>query len=310
MQVFSNLNDVQLSSGTAVTIGKFDGVHIGHIEILRQLCEVATARNLIPTVVTFDRQPAAVVNPESVPHDLTGLNHRLELLAQAGVAATVVLPFSPELAALSPEEFVQTVLVKALNAHAILVGKDFRFGAHAVGDVELLAQLGQKHGFDVHIIDDVAPVNGVRASSSGIRSLLAEGNVAEAATLLGRYPCVTGEVVHGAKRGRELGFPTANLSQDSEGIIPADGVYAGWLTDGGVRYPAAISVGTNPTFEGVNLRTVEAFVLDETLDLYGHTVTVEFVGHIRGMVAFAGIEPLIEQMHEDVVITRRILEEA
>lgn len=307
MQVFSNLNDVQLSSGTAVTIGKFDGVHVGHSEILRQLREVATTRHLIPTVVTFDRQPAAVVHPESVPHDLTGLTHRLELLAQAGVEATVVLPFSPELAALSPEDFVQTVLVKALHAQAILVGKDFRFGAQAAGDAELLAKLGEKNGFDVHIIEDVAPINGVRASSSRIRALLAEGNVSEVATLLGRYPCVTGEVVHGAKRGRELGFPTANLSQDSEGIIPADGVYAGWLIDGEIRYPAAISVGTNPTFEGVNLRAVEAFVLDETLDLYGHIVTVEFVGHIRGMVAFAGIEPLIEQMHDDVATTRRIL---
>jgi riboflavin kinase/FMN adenylyltransferase len=144
-------------------------------------------------------------------------------------------------------------------------------------------------------------------SSSLIRELMAEGNVAGAAQLLGRLPRVTGEVVHGKKRGRELGFPTANLSQEASGLVPSDGVYAGWFLDGDQRYAAAISVGTNPTFEGANKRTVEAFLLDQTLDLYGHHVSIEFAAHIRGMVAYTGVEPLIEQMHDDVRVTREIL---
>ncbi|MEG0363968.1 MAG: riboflavin kinase, partial [Aurantimicrobium sp.] len=155
--------------------------------------------------------------------------------------------------------------------------------------------------------DDVAPVDGVRVSSSLIRELMASGDVATAAKLLGRLPRVNGEVVHGHKRGRELGFPTANLSQEATGLVPSDGIYAGWFVDGGHRYPAAISVGTNPTFESANKRTVEAFLLDQNLDLYGHNVTIEFAAHIRGMVAYQGIEPLIQQMHDDVRVTREIL---
>lgn len=301
------LEDAQFIGGTAVTIGKFDGVHVGHLEILRQLKQIAAERGLTSLVVTFDRQPAAVVHPGTVARDMTGIEHRLQLLGEAGIDATLVLPFSQDLATMPAEEFVEKILVDKLTTRALLVGKDFRFGAQAQGDVSLLQKLAPQFGFDVTIIEDVAPVDGVRVSSSAIRSLLAEGNVAAAAKLLGRSPSVCGEVVHGEKRGRQLGFPTANLAQDSLGIIPADGVYAGWLIDNDTKFPAAISVGTNPTFEGERNRTVEAFVLDETLDLYGHVVTVEFVGHIRPMVAFAGIEPLIAQMHDDVAKTREIL---
>ena len=188
------------------------------------------------------------------------------------------------------------VLQHALNAKLVFVGQDFRFGAHAAGDVAALRELGTLLGFEVVLIDDVCHDDGQRASSSWIRELLERGDVAQAAELLGRLPSVQGEVVHGAARGRELGFPTANLSQDSTGLAPADGVYAGWLTARGVRYPAAISVGTNPTFAGQLHRTVEAYVIDEDLDLYGEHVIVEFAAHLRPMLTFDGIESLIAQM--------------
>ncbi|MBK5239577.1 MAG: bifunctional riboflavin kinase/FAD synthetase, partial [Actinomycetales bacterium] len=231
----------------------------------------------------------------------------IELIEQAGIQSNLVLSFTYELAALSPREFVTKVLVKALHAQVVLVGLDFRFGAHAEGDVDQLRALGIELGFDVALIADVTSVIGQRVSSSSIRRVMGEGDVEGACALLGRMPAVRGAVVHGAKRGRELGFPTANLSQESTGLIPADGVYAGWLTDNGVRYPAAISVGSNPTFEGIHLRTVEAYLLDVSLDLYGHKVVVEFAARLRGMVAFDGIEALIDQMNADVLDVRKVL---
>lgn len=292
---------------SAVTIGKFDGVHLGHVEILRQLAEISTTRGLKSTVITFDRHPASLLSPEQLPADILSTQDRLALIEQQNIDASLVLAFDTELAGLSPRDFVTTILLGKLNTQVVLVGHDFRFGENAAGDVATLKQLGAELGFDVVLIDDVSPVDGVRVSSSQIRELMASGDVAAAAQLLGRLPRVNGEVVHGEKRGRELGFPTANLSQEATGLVPGDGVYAGWFLDGENRYPAAISVGTNPTFEGVNKRTVEAFLLDQNLDLYGHQVTIEFAAHIRGMVAYKGIEPLIEQMHDDVRLTREIL---
>ena len=308
MTTFWSLQEIPEGSGpSAVTIGKFDGVHIGHVAIIRQLDQIAQARGLTATVVTFDKHPAALFQPEAKPVEITDMARRIELIEHAGVSTNLVLPFTHELAALSPRDFVTTVLVDALHAQVVLVGHDFRFGSHAEGDVDRLRELGSEFGFDVVLIDDISSVNGLRVSSSRIRVLMGEGNVEGASTLLGRMPAVSGEVVHGAKRGRELGFPTANLSQESSGLIPADGVYAGWFTDNGVCYPAAISVGSNPTFEGIHLRTVEAYLLDVSLDLYGHDVVVEFAARLRGMVAFAGIEALIEQMNTDVLDVRKVL---
>jgi riboflavin kinase/FMN adenylyltransferase len=308
MKTWHALSDVPSTSGpSVVAIGKFDGVHIGHLAIVRQLTELADARSASSVVVTFDRHPAALFAPDSAPEDITGLEHRIELLAGAGVDATLVLPFTRELAALSPRDFAQQVLVDGLRACAVLVGHDFRFGAQAAGDVAALRELGAEFGFDVVIIDDVQDVRGNRASSSAIRALMLVGNVSAASELLGRLPSVQGVVVHGAARGRELGFPTANLSQESTGLVPDDGVYAGWLTADGVRYPAAISVGTNPTFEGQLHRTVEAYVIDEDLDLYDKHAVVEFAARLRGMESFAGIEPLIAQMHQDVDQARELL---
>jgi riboflavin kinase/FMN adenylyltransferase len=292
---------------SAVSIGKFDGVHAGHRAVIAELQALAARDGLASVVVTFDRHPLALLAPNECPQALISTEQKLSLLAETGVDCTLVLEFNQALAALPPQEFIERVLVRGLHAKNVLVGRDFRFGARGAGDVHLLQELGETFGFDVRLIDDVKPDNARRVSSTWIRELLSRGDVRAASALLGHVPTVRGEVVHGAARGRELGFPTANLSPDSEGLIPADGVYAGWLTDAGINYPAAISVGNNPTFNGVAQKQVEAYVLDREIDLYDHVVEVSFVDRIRGMVAFNGIEPLILQMRDDVEKIRGIL---
>jgi riboflavin kinase/FMN adenylyltransferase len=308
MQVFRSIDDIPEDFGpSAVTVGKFDGVHLGHRAVIGRLLAVAHRERLKSVVVTFDRNPLAVVAPERCPEDLVSVEQKLELLEETGIDAVLVLTFDLDLSRVPAEEFVERYLVSKLRAKTLLVGSDFRYGAKGAGDVALLRELGARDGFTVQLIDDVRPDGHDRVSSTWIRSLLAEGDVAYAGVLLGHPPTVRGVVVHGAQRGRQLGFPTANLSPRCEGLIPADGVYAGWLIDGGVRHPAAISVGNNPTFEGVPQRQVEAYVIGEDLDLYDHVVDVEFAERIRGMVAFDGIDPLIEQMTSDVDTASRML---
>ncbi|MBF4461938.1 MULTISPECIES: bifunctional riboflavin kinase/FAD synthetase [unclassified Rathayibacter] len=307
MRIETQARDLAGVGPSAVTIGKFDGVHAGHRAVIGRLHERARERGLAAVVVTFDRNPLSVIAPAACPPALVGNEQKLELLAGTGVDATLLLTFDEQFRALSPEEFVREILVDALEARVVLVGSDFRFGARGAGDLTLLRSLGGRHGFEVELIDDVRPEHGRRVSSTWIRELLAEGDVEHATRLLGHEPVVRGVVVHGAKRGRELGFPTANLSPESQGLIPADGVYAGRLTSEGVTYPAAISVGSNPTFVGVPPKQVEAFVLDQTLDLYDRVVDVAFVGRIRGQVAYEGIEPLIRQMNDDVLRVREVL---
>ncbi|MCU1482740.1 MAG: bifunctional riboflavin kinase/FAD synthetase [Subtercola sp.] len=306
--MFTSVSELPADFGpSAVTVGKFDGVHEGHRAVIGELLSVARADALVATVVTFDRHPARLLNPSRAPIALVGNEQKLDLLAQTGVDATLMLTFDQALADLTPLEFVQLILVEGLHAKVVLIGGDFRFGRAGAGNVDTLRELGSRFGFETRLIADVKPGSDRRVSSTWIRELLAEGEVVRATELLGHPPAVQGEVVHGAKRGRELGFPTANLSPRSEGLIPADGVYAGWLTDGDKRYPAAISVGSNPTFDGVPPKQVEAYVLDETIDLYGHIVLISFADRIRGMVKFTGIEPLIEQMNDDVQQVRERL---
>lgn len=304
MDVFAGVDGIPPGFGpAAVTIGKFDGLHIGHRAVIADLLSEA-GDDLVPTVVTFDRNPLALLDPAASPPPLVGPEQKLELLAAAGVRATVVLAFETALAALEPEDFVTTVLAGRLATAVLLVGDDFRFGRGGRGDIGLLRRMGERHGFRVHVEERVAS-DDRRVSSTWIRRLLDEGDVEEAGRLLGRPPAVRGVVVHGAHRGRELGYPTANLAGESDGLIPADGVYAGRLVDRTpdglhVSYPAAISVGSNPTFVGVPPKQVEAYVLDRTLDLYDHTVDVVFTHRIRGQVAYTGVQPLIAQMAEDV----------
>jgi riboflavin kinase / FMN adenylyltransferase len=308
MRVLHGVADVPADwPASAITIGKFDGVHAGHRAVITELNTIAEREGLASVVVTFDRHPLALLSPEDCPTSLVSIEQKIDLLAGTGVDATLVLPFDRALSSLPPGDFVDTFIVNALHARFVLVGRDFRFGFRGAGDVDLLRELGTGYGFDVLIIDDVTPEDTRRVSSTWIRELLSAGDVRAAARLLGHLPTVRGVVVHGAARGRDLGFPTANLSPKSQGLIPEDGVYAGWLTDAGVQYPAAISVGNNPTFEGVPQKQVEAFVLDQDFDLYGHTVDVAFVERIRGMVAYTGIEPLIRQIADDVERVRKIL---
>jgi len=311
MIVFHEPSDVPDGFGpSVVAIGKFDGVHRGHRAVLARAKADAAALGAKTVAVTFDRNPLQVLRPDVCPPDVIGVHQKLRLLADTGIDATLLLHFDRRLASLPAEEFVDHVLVDALGVRTVLVGHDFRFGRGGRGTPELLRELGTRYGFDVDLIADVrSDADAQRVSSTRIRQALSEGEVDVAGELLGRAPSVRGEVVHGLKRGRELGFPTANLAHDLEGFVPADGIYAGWLVDeGGIRRPAAISVGTNPTFDDVPVRQVEAYVLDETdLDLYGRIVDVEFVTRIRGMIAFEGVDALTAQMADDVALVRRAL---
>lgn len=317
MIVFRDIEEVPADFGpSVVAIGKFDGVHSGHRAVVDRARIEAAGAGARVVAVTFDRNPLSFLRPELCPDPLTSLDQKLDLLAAEGVDATLVLRFDAELAALPARTFVERFLVSGLGAVTVMVGEDFRFGRGGEGDPQLLTTLGAEGGFAVDVVSDVQG-GGRRVSSTWVRDALERGDVEGAARLLGRPHAMRGIVVHGLKRGRELGFPTANLAPDAEGFVPADGVYAGWLVDEGAdrdparavtHYPAAISVGTNPTFDDVPVRQVEAYVLDETqLDLYGHRVEVQFTHRIRGMVAFEGIEPLRAQIADDVDHVRAAL---
>ncbi|PRY69652.1 riboflavin kinase/FMN adenylyltransferase [Glaciihabitans tibetensis] len=308
MKVFESLDAVPSDFGpSAVTIGKFDGVHAGHRRVIAELRELAAAASLRSTVVTFDRNPLALLRPDRCPPPLVSNAQKLELLDSLGLDATLVLTFDQALSELDPGQFVRSILVNALHARLVLVGSDFRFGAGGAGDVALLRSLGAQLGFEVRLVEDVRAAEGRRASSTWVRELLAAGRVSEAGELLGYAPCVRSVVVHGEKRGRELGYPTANLAPDLEGLVPADGVYAAWATVGEDRFAAAVSVGNNPTFDGVPEKRVEAHLLDQDLDLYGRTIEVAFVEYVRGMVKYTTVEDLIVQMGKDSDRVRAIL---
>jgi riboflavin kinase/FMN adenylyltransferase len=306
------LNDIPTDLGpTVVTLGNFDGVHRGHREVLSRVAQEARDRGATPVAVTFEPHPIAVLYPDRAPAKVQSLEQRLDLLERAGVSV-LVLEFTKEFAQQTPEEFVRRTFVDALRAAVVVVGEDTRFGVRNSGDVDTLRQLGAEHGFEVIALEDIGESG--RWSSTQLRRELLEGKVAHAAEILGRPHRVSGTVVHGDHRGRELGYPTANLGQEHEGLVPADGVYAGWLVrleldeDAPDRaLPAAISVGTNPTFDG-HERRVEAYVLDRTdLDLYGEQVAVEFVRLLRPTLKFESIDALIAQMEQDVAQCREIL---
>lgn len=290
---------------SAVTIGKFDGVHRGHRAVFDHLIAEAEGRRTV--AITFDRHPAAVLHPESAPAPLLSVAQKTEALIDAGVDLIVVLPFTPEFAALTPEQFVDQVLVRGLHAEIVLVGSDFRYGARGAGTVESLREAGERGGFEVALVDDVCVLDGTRVSSTGIRTLLESGRLDEATEALGRPHRIRSLVVPGHQRGRELGYPTANLARDAEGCIPADGVYACWLHVDGVRYGAAVSIGNNPTFGDVPEKTVEAHAIDVHLDLYGKTVELEFVAYIRPMHKFESADALAEQMGRDELRIRDVL---
>ncbi len=293
---------------TIVTVGNFDGVHRGHRSVIVRAREEAVRAGLPVVAVTFDPHPMAVLRPEHAPSIITPVERRADLLVDAGVDHVLALPFDLDMAGWSPQHFVDRVLVEALHAREVVVGANFRFGHRAAGDVAMLTRAGEQAGFTAVGVElDGGPQVW---SSTYVRTCLAAGDVAGAAEALGHLFAVRGVVVEGDRRGRELGFPTANVPVDPQAAVPADGVYAGWLKrlDHGTSYPAAISVGTNPTFDGHRERRVEAFALDHTdLELYGVEVEVVFAERLRGMVRFDGVDALIETMHGDVARTREIL---
>jgi riboflavin kinase/FMN adenylyltransferase len=297
--------------GCVACIGVFDGVHRGHQSLVGIARHRADLLGVPLVAITFDPHPAAVVGPRTAPPSLATLAHRSELLMAAGADAVDVLHFDEAMSAMDPQEFVHRVLVDRLHVRELVVGQDFRFGHRAAGSYDTLVTEGDRHGFRAI----AAPLVGdgtERWSSTAIRTLVAQGDVAAAATALGRSYRLDGVVVHGDHRGRELGYPTANLAWAGEPTIPADGVYAGRLRVLGqeVALPAAISVGTNPQFGGQE-RRVEAYVLDrDDLDLYGAEVGVDFVQRIRGQATFDSVDALVERMAVDVEETRRHLEGA
>lgn len=317
MTLYTALSDVPAGYGpSVVTIGNFDGVHRGHARVISRVVSLAEEHGLRSIAVSFDPHPIQVHRPEVAHHDIMGQGARRHYMCLLGLEDYLLLHYSLEFAQQTPEEFVKTTFVDGLNARYVVIGDDVRFGRNNSGDLNTMRELGEKYGFEVVVVEDLMVDENTRCSSTRIRQLLLEGDMPAATELLGRHHMMAGEVVHGLARGRELGFPTANLDFEARGLLPADGVYAGWLVDeAGTRHPSAISVGTNPTFDGIEHRQVEAHVIDrpeervEDFNLYGQHVLIEFVKRLRPMVAYTGVEALIEQINDDVAKTREVLAE-
>lgn len=286
----------------ALTVGVFDGVHLGHRVILDRLA----AAPYPSTVLTFDPHPAEVLSPGTHPRLITTIEERIRLLKEAGVETVGVLDLS-EIRHLEPEEFVSQVLVAKLGVRVLVVGSDFQFGRDRAGDCEFLRQAGRRHGFEVEVVHLVES-DGV-VSSSRIRRLIEEGDVATAATLLGSRYRLSNVVIAGDRRGREMGFPTANLKPPDRKVIPDRGVYAVFAELDGEMLPAAVNVGVRPTFGGTEL-LIEAFILEFDRDIYGSVLQLEFVERLRPELEFEGAAALVAAMHEDVARTRQVLSTA
>ena len=277
-----------------LALGIFDGVHAGHQQIIK------TAKHLGEvTVMTFDPHPTSVVAPERTPSQLISVKDRIELLKQVGATHVEVVNFNKDFSQLSPDQFIEDVLLGRFKAEHVVIGENFNFGFKAQGSPKYLSEVGPKYGFGVSIVK-LQEERGSTISSTRIRSLIIDGEIERANELLTRRFYLKGPVVHGEKRGREIGYPTANLGLSPLSTIPADGVYAGWLSVGESRWAAAISIGTNPTFPGVRGRQVEAYAIDEVgLDLYDQEAKIEFGFRLRDTLKFDGLAPLLEQMKKD-----------
>jgi riboflavin kinase / FMN adenylyltransferase len=294
-----------------IAVGVFDGVHLGHQHVLAEARRLAAERRALSAVVTFDRHPAAVVRPESAPKLLTDLDQRLELLAALGMDLTYVVSFDEPRSKESAEDFIETVLVRCLAAKAVVVGADFHFGHQRRGNVGMLRSVGRTAGFEVDGIELLASKEeGVTAiSSTAIRAALVAGDLASANRMLGRPHEVRGVVVEGDRRGRELGYPTANVAVPSDICLPADGIYAGWhLRPDGTAHATAINLGRRPTFyEDAEQSLLETHLLDFDGDLYGEPATVRFVARLRDELRFDSVDDLVRQMANDVDETRAVL---
>lgn len=284
-----------------LAIGIFDGVHSGHQKIINAAKNIGEV-----TVVTFDPHPASVLAPDRTPTRLVNLADRISLLKKAGASYVEVINFNKEFSLLTPDQFIEDVLVARFAGEHVVIGENFNFGHKAQGTPKYLSDIGPKYGFDVSIIK-LQEDNGLTVSSTRIRKLIIEGGVEQANELLTRNYYLKGIVIHGEKRGREIGYPTANIDLAPLATIPADGVYAGWLTVGDIRWAAAISIGTNPTFAGARGRQVEAYAIDQVgLDLYDQEGIVEFGFRLRETLKFDGLEPLLDQMKKDCDQARKL----
>lgn len=284
-----------------VAIGIFDGVHSGHQQI------IATAKHQGDvTVLTFDPHPTSVFAPERTPTQLVNLRDRVELLKNAGATEVEVVNFNKDFSQLTPDQFIEDILVGRFSAEHVVIGENFNFGFKAQGTPKYLSEVGPKYGFGVSIVK-LQEDRGSTISSSRIRNLIIDGEIERANELLTRNFYLKGPVIHGEKRGREIGYPTANIGLTPLATIPADGVYAGWLTVGDNKWPAAISIGTNPTFPGIRGRQVEAYALDQVgLDLYDQAAIIEFGFRLRDTLKFDGLAPLLEQMKKDCDQARKL----
>ncbi len=304
-----------LPGGSVVTIGAYDGVHLGHRALIDRVRKLAADRGVASALITFDQHPARLVRPETAPLLLTDPEQKLELLEATGLDLLLVIRFDEERSQESPEDFVREVLVDCLGAKTIVVGEDFHFGHQRRGDVALLRRMGAEAGFEVEGVSLLGPDGHAadeahQVSSTAIRKALAAGDVERAAELLGRQHEIRGVVTHGDGRGGpELGFPTANVAVPNDVLLPADGIYAGWYTrQGGERHPAAISLGRRPTFyETAHASLLEAHLLDFDGDLYDERARVAFVARLRGEERFDSVEALIEQMRRDCDEARQVL---
>lgn len=286
-----------------VTIGVFDGVHAGHKYLISQAKEFAAQSNSVLVAATFDPHPVSVLRPNAFLGLLTLPDFRVELLKSAGANRVEIIDFNKKVSKMSPDEFIESIVLDQLNANTVVVGENFRFGVNASGDVSTLETLANKFGFELKVVKLMGDKQ--TWSSTRVRTNLINGEVKQAREILGRPHRLTGQVVHGDHRGRELGYPTANLEIFGNLIIPADGVYSALLHTAQDVFPAAVSIGTNPTFEGVENRRVEAYVLDQSdLDLYGKIVSIDLIDFVRSMTKFDGVAALIEQMAKDVENTR------
>lgn len=321
MIIWHGTGEIQdFCDASIVTIGVFDGVHRGHQRLINAAVALAREENVPSIMVTFDPHPRQVFAPETAPAMLTTPAQRERMSSALGIDATLVIDFNRELAGMSPEEYFRSLLVESLHARHIVVGSNFTFGANAAGTAQTMVELGKKYAVEVTIVDLLID-DSEQISSTNIRSHLASGNIGRANWALGRTYSLTGEIVRGAGRGgKELGYPTANQYFPDSVVVPADGVYAGWfVVEGdvfvhgdikpGMAHPAAISVGTNPTF-GDARRSVESFVLDRDSDLYGRIATVYFVDKVRDMEKFNSVDDLLHYMARDVEKTRAILTQA
>jgi len=277
-----------------LALGIFDGVHAGHQQIIK------TAKHLGEvTVMTFDPHPTSVVAPERTPSQLISVKDRIELLKQVGATHVEVVNFNRDFSLLSPDQFIEDVLLGRFKAEHVVIGENFNFGFKAQGSPKYLSEVGPKYGFGVSIVK-LQEERGSTISSTRIRSCIIDGEIERANELLTRRFYLKGPVVHGEKRGREIGYPTANLGLSPLATVPADGVYAGWLSVGTNQWAAAISIGTNPTFPGVRGRQVEAYAIDQVgLDLYDQEAKIEFGFRLRDTLKFDGLAPLLEQMKKD-----------